>query len=153
MGGSCNTNGDENAYKSVVGKPERKRSLGRPRRRWVDIIRKKGVSDVQEVYSAFTFRVEFRRVGDCSRILLSHFSLPLVCVGTRPYTLTITSTAYFNSVDGGGMCFRNVGIIFHICTVQNPKYFTKYQIYECLNLKFHSPPLRCPLYPHGMVHK
>jgi hypothetical protein len=28
-----------NAYRLLVGKPEGKRSLGRPRRRWVDIIR------------------------------------------------------------------------------------------------------------------
>jgi hypothetical protein len=27
-----------NAYRILVGKPERKRSLGRPRRRWVDNI-------------------------------------------------------------------------------------------------------------------
>jgi hypothetical protein len=28
-----------NAYKLLVGKPEEKRPLGRPRRRWVDNIR------------------------------------------------------------------------------------------------------------------
>jgi hypothetical protein len=28
-----------NAYRLLVGKPERKRPLGRPRRRWVDHIR------------------------------------------------------------------------------------------------------------------
>jgi hypothetical protein len=28
-----------NAYRVLVGKPERKRPLGRPRRRWVDNIR------------------------------------------------------------------------------------------------------------------
>jgi hypothetical protein len=28
-----------NAYRLLVGKPERKRPLGRPRRRWVDNIR------------------------------------------------------------------------------------------------------------------
>jgi hypothetical protein len=28
-----------NAYRLLVGTPERKRPLGRPRRRWVDIIR------------------------------------------------------------------------------------------------------------------
>jgi hypothetical protein len=31
--------GMENAYKCLVGKPERKRPLGRPRRRWKDNIR------------------------------------------------------------------------------------------------------------------
>jgi hypothetical protein len=40
MGGSCSTNGTKrNAYRLLVGKPEGKRPLGRPRRRWVDNIR------------------------------------------------------------------------------------------------------------------
>jgi hypothetical protein len=40
MGGTCSTNGEKrNNYRSLVGKPERKRPLGRPRRRWVDSIR------------------------------------------------------------------------------------------------------------------
>jgi hypothetical protein len=40
MGGPSNTNGDKrNAYRLLVGKPEEKRPLGRPRRRWVDNIR------------------------------------------------------------------------------------------------------------------
>jgi hypothetical protein len=39
MGGSCRTNGGErNAYRILVGKPEEKRPLGRPRRRCVDNI-------------------------------------------------------------------------------------------------------------------
>jgi hypothetical protein len=40
MGGSCSKNrGKRNAYKLLVGKPEGKRPLGRPRRRWVDNIK------------------------------------------------------------------------------------------------------------------
>jgi hypothetical protein len=40
MGGSCSTNGEKrNAYRLLVGKPEGKRPLGRPRRRWVDNIK------------------------------------------------------------------------------------------------------------------
>jgi hypothetical protein len=40
MGGSCSTNGEKwDAYRLLVGKPEGKRPLGRPRRRWVDNIR------------------------------------------------------------------------------------------------------------------
>jgi hypothetical protein len=40
MGGPCSTNGEKrNAYRLLVAKPERKRPLGRPRRRWVDNIR------------------------------------------------------------------------------------------------------------------
>jgi hypothetical protein len=40
MGGPCSTNGGKrNAYGLLVGKPEGKRPLGSPRRRWVDNIR------------------------------------------------------------------------------------------------------------------
>jgi hypothetical protein len=40
MGGSYSTNGEKrNAYRLLVGKPEGKRPLGRPRRRWVNNIR------------------------------------------------------------------------------------------------------------------
>jgi hypothetical protein len=40
MGGACSTNGKKrNAYRMLVGKPEEKRPLGRPRRRWEDNIK------------------------------------------------------------------------------------------------------------------
>jgi hypothetical protein len=36
----CSTNGEKrNTYRILVGKPEGRRPLGRPRRRWVDNIR------------------------------------------------------------------------------------------------------------------
>jgi hypothetical protein len=39
MGGPCSTNGEKrNAYRLLVGKPEGKRPLGRPRWKWVDNI-------------------------------------------------------------------------------------------------------------------
>jgi hypothetical protein len=39
MGGACNWHGKiRNAYKFLLGKPEGKRQLGRPRRRWEDIL-------------------------------------------------------------------------------------------------------------------
>jgi hypothetical protein len=39
MGGECSTNGDKrNAYRLLVRKPEGRRPLGRPRRRWLDNI-------------------------------------------------------------------------------------------------------------------
>jgi hypothetical protein len=39
MHSACNTKGEKrNAYRILVGKPEGKRPLGRPRRRWVDNI-------------------------------------------------------------------------------------------------------------------
>jgi hypothetical protein len=46
MGRACRTNGEKrNAYRILVGKPEGKRPLGRPRRRWVDNIK----IDVREI--------------------------------------------------------------------------------------------------------
>ena len=46
MGGACGVNGDEKGvYRVLVGKPEEKRPLGRPRRRWEDNIK----VDLQEV--------------------------------------------------------------------------------------------------------
>jgi hypothetical protein len=46
MGGTCSTHGvKRNAYRIFVGKPEGKRPLGRPRRRWEDSIR----MDLREV--------------------------------------------------------------------------------------------------------
>jgi hypothetical protein len=40
MGRACSMNGAKwNAFTILVGKPERKRPLGRPRRRWVDNIK------------------------------------------------------------------------------------------------------------------
>jgi hypothetical protein len=40
MGGACSTNGEKrNAYRLLAGKPEGRRPLGRPRRRWLDNIK------------------------------------------------------------------------------------------------------------------
>jgi hypothetical protein len=40
VGGACRPNGEKrNAYRSLVGKPEGKRPLGRPRRSWEDNIK------------------------------------------------------------------------------------------------------------------
>jgi hypothetical protein len=40
MGRACSTNGEKvNAYRTLVGKPEGNRPLGRPRRRWVNNIK------------------------------------------------------------------------------------------------------------------
>jgi hypothetical protein len=40
MGRACSTNGEKrNAYRILVGIPERKRPLERPRRRWADNIK------------------------------------------------------------------------------------------------------------------
>jgi hypothetical protein len=46
MGGACGTYGERrDVYRVLVVKPERKRSLGRPRHRWEDNIK----VDLQEV--------------------------------------------------------------------------------------------------------
>jgi len=46
MGGACSAYGGEgDVYRVLVGKPERKITLGRPRRRWEDNIK----MDFQEV--------------------------------------------------------------------------------------------------------
>jgi hypothetical protein len=46
MGGACSMYGERRGvYRVLVGKPEEKRPLGRPRRRWDDNIR----MDLQEV--------------------------------------------------------------------------------------------------------
>jgi hypothetical protein len=40
VGGACSPNGEErNAYRLLVGKPEGKRSLRRPKRMWVNNIK------------------------------------------------------------------------------------------------------------------
>jgi hypothetical protein len=40
MGRACSTNGEKrDAYRTLARKPEGKRPLGRPRRRWVDNIK------------------------------------------------------------------------------------------------------------------
>ena len=39
MGGACSTTGGRGVHKVLVGKPEEKRPLGRPRRRWGDNIK------------------------------------------------------------------------------------------------------------------
>jgi len=46
MGGACSTYGERRGvYRVLVGKPEGKRPLGKPRRRWEDNIK----MDLQEV--------------------------------------------------------------------------------------------------------
>jgi hypothetical protein len=46
MGTVCSTNGEKrNAYRILVGNPEGKTPLGRPRRRWVDNIK----MDIREI--------------------------------------------------------------------------------------------------------
>jgi hypothetical protein len=39
VGRTCGTNGEKNVYRLLVGKPQGKRPLERPRRRWIDNIK------------------------------------------------------------------------------------------------------------------
>jgi hypothetical protein len=58
MGGACSTYGEKRiAYRFLVWKPEGKRPLGRPRRRWEDNIK----LNLQEVgWEAWTGLIWFR---------------------------------------------------------------------------------------------
>jgi hypothetical protein len=54
-----------NAYRLLVGKPEGKRPLGRPRRRWVDIIR----MDLGEVDGVMWTGLIWLRIGTGGELL------------------------------------------------------------------------------------
>jgi len=63
-------------YRVLVGKPEGKRPLGRPQRRWVDNIRK----DLQEVGRGFVDRNGLAQDRDRWRTLASAVMNPSGCV-------------------------------------------------------------------------
>jgi len=50
---------EREVYRVLVGKPEGKRPLGRPRRRWVDNIR----MDLQEVGCGYMIGLDWPRTG------------------------------------------------------------------------------------------
>ena len=58
---------ERGVYRVLVGKPEGKRSLGRPRRRWVDNIR----MDLQEVGFEYVDRIGLAQDRDRWRTLVS----------------------------------------------------------------------------------
>jgi len=58
---------ERGAYRALVGKPEGRRPLGRPRRRWVDNIR----MDLQEVGCGYMDRIELTQDRDRWRTLVS----------------------------------------------------------------------------------
>ena len=58
---------ERGAYRVLVGKPEGKRPLGRPRRRWVDNIR----TDLQEVGFGFVDWIGLAQDRDRWRTLVS----------------------------------------------------------------------------------
>ena len=60
MGGACSAYGErKGVYKVLMGKPEGKRPLGRPRRRWEDNIK----MDLQEVECGGMDWIEQAQVG------------------------------------------------------------------------------------------
>jgi len=59
--------GERGLYRVLVGKPEGKRRLGRPRRRWVDNIR----MDLQEVGCGYMDWIELAQDRDRWRTLVS----------------------------------------------------------------------------------
>ena len=58
---------ERGVYRVLVGKPERKRPLGRPRRRWVDNIR----TDLQEVRFGYVDWIGVAQGRDRWRTLVS----------------------------------------------------------------------------------
>jgi hypothetical protein len=65
MGGACRANLEtRNAYRTLVGKPEGKRPLGRQRRRWVDNIK----IDLNRDRMRWTGLV-WLRIGSCGGLL------------------------------------------------------------------------------------
>ena len=68
MGLACGANGwGEGVYMVLVGKPEGKRPLGRPRRRWVDNIR----MDFQEMGCGYMDWIGLAQGRDRWRTLVS----------------------------------------------------------------------------------
>ena len=58
---------ERGVYRVLVGKPERRRPLGRPRHRWVDNIR----NDLQEVGCGYVDRIGLAKDRDSWRTLVS----------------------------------------------------------------------------------
>jgi hypothetical protein len=68
MGGACGAYGEERGlHRVLVGKPEGKRLLGRPRRRWKDNIK----LDIQEVGGGRVDWMELAQDRDGWRALVS----------------------------------------------------------------------------------
>jgi hypothetical protein len=68
MGGACSSDvGGEKLYRVLVGKPEEKRPLRRPRRRWEDNIK----ADLQEVVCRGVDWIELAQDRDRWRALVN----------------------------------------------------------------------------------
>jgi hypothetical protein len=68
MDRACSTNGEKlNAYRILVGKPARKRSLGKSRHRWVDNIK----MDLRETVWRGMDWIDLAQVGDHWKALVN----------------------------------------------------------------------------------
>jgi hypothetical protein len=68
MGMACSTNGEKrNAYRMLVKKPEGKRPLSRPRRRWVDNIK----LDLREIRRGCMNWIDLAQDRDQWRVLVN----------------------------------------------------------------------------------
>jgi hypothetical protein len=66
MGRACSTNGAKrNAYRILVGKPEGKKPLGRPRCRWVDNIK----IDLREINGMVWIGFIWLRIGTSEKLM------------------------------------------------------------------------------------
>jgi hypothetical protein len=68
MGMECSTNGEKmNAYRTLMGNPEGKRPLGRPRRKWVDNIK----MDLREIEWSGMYWIDRAQDRDKCRALVN----------------------------------------------------------------------------------
>jgi hypothetical protein len=68
IGRACSTNGENrDAYRILMGKPERKLPLGRPRRKWVDNIK----LDVREIGWGGMYWIDLAQDRDGWRALVN----------------------------------------------------------------------------------
>jgi len=67
MGWACGVYGGKGVYRVLVGKPEGRRLLGRPRRRWMDNI----TMDLQEVGCGYMDRIGLAQDRNRWRTLVS----------------------------------------------------------------------------------